>query len=146
MIALDCFLRVLNSLLHITHPYCYNRLGLLMEDGLERRRHLHRDVHVPHVRAVHGWGVAEGDAGAGSHEVTGPVVTPIGASQPSLTAIDSPENKRVIIIIILKNLRIILGLTKNFKKLASLLLSNNLVDGALSWSSRMIFNGSVETI
>ena len=115
-----------------------------MEDGLERRRHLHRDVHVPHVRAVHGWGVAEGDAGAGSHDVTGPVVTPIGASQPSLTAIDSPENKKVIII--LKNLRIILGLTKNFKKFGSILLLSNLVDGALSWSSRMIFNGSVETI
>ena len=144
MIALDCFLRVLNSTLNITHPYCYNRLGLFMEDGLERRRHLHRDVHVPHVRAVHGWGVAEGDAGAGSHDVTGPVVTPIGASQPSLTAIDSPENKKVIII--LKNLRIILGLTKNFKKFGSILLLSNLVDGALSWSSRMIFNGSVETI
>ena len=33
-----------------------------MEDGLERRRHLHRDVHIPHVWAVHGWGVAEGVA------------------------------------------------------------------------------------
>lgn len=64
-----------------------------MEDGLEGRRHLHRDVHVPQVRAVHGWGVAVGVAGEGSHDVTGTVVTPIGASQPSLTAIDSPENK-----------------------------------------------------
>ena len=64
-----------------------------MEDGLERRRHLHRDVHVPHVWAVHGCGVAEGVAGAGSHDVTWPVVTPIGASQPSLTAIESPEIK-----------------------------------------------------
>ena len=80
-----------------------------MEDGLERRRHLHRDVHVPHVWAVHDWGVAEGVAGAGAHDVTRPVVTPIGPSPPSLTAIDSPENKRVF-----KNLRIILGLTKKF--------------------------------
>ena len=64
-----------------------------MEDGLEGRRHLHRDVHVPQVRAVHGWGVAAGVAVEGSHDVTGTVVTPIGASQPSLTAIDSPENK-----------------------------------------------------
>ena len=68
-----------------------------MEDGLEGRRHLHRDVHVPQVRAVHGWGVAAGVAVEGSHDVTGTVVTPIGASQPSLTAIDSPENKSIII-------------------------------------------------
>lgn len=65
-----------------------------MEDGLEWRRHLHRDVHVPRVRAVHGWGVAAGGAGEGSHDVAGTVVTPIRASQPSLTAIDSPENNK----------------------------------------------------
>ena len=82
-----------NSTLTVTYPDCYDGLGLFMEDGLEGRRHLHRDVHVPQVRAVHGWGVAVGVAGEGSHDVTGTVVTPIGASQPSLTAIDSPVNK-----------------------------------------------------
>ena len=70
-----------------------------MEDSLEGRRHLHRDVHVPQVRAVHGWGVAAGVAVEGSHDVTGTLVTPIGASQPSLTAIDSPENKSIIIFV-----------------------------------------------
>ena len=101
-----------------------------MEDGLERRRHLHRDVHVPHVWAVHDWGVAEGVAGAGSHDVTRPVVTPIGASQPSLTAIDSPENKRVF-----KSLQIISGLTKKFKKLGLLLLLNNLCS---RWRTQLV--------
>ena len=38
-----------------------------MEDRLEGRRHLHRDVHV--LQAVHGWGVADGCAGVRSHDV-----------------------------------------------------------------------------
>ena len=73
-----------------------------MEDRLEGRRHLHRDVHV--LQAVHGWGVADGCAGVRSHDVWarlvgGTRISPIRASQPSLRAIDKPKNKDIVIYI-----------------------------------------------
>ena len=76
-----------------------------MEDRLEGRRHLHRDVHV--LQAVHGWGVADGCAGVRSHDVWarlvgGTRISPIRASQPSLRAIDKPKNKDIVIYIDIK--------------------------------------------
>ena len=52
-----------------THPYCDDGLGLLVEDGVEWRGNLHRDVHVVEVgevvQTLHG--EQEGVAVGGTH-------------------------------------------------------------------------------